>query len=50
MYVCMYVCLCVCVYMYVYICICIDNIISMKQICAVSECKIKPAGLAAVLT
>ena len=41
---CLYVC--ICMYMYVYICICID----IKYVCSVSECKIKPAGLAAVLT
>ena len=47
----MYVCISVCVYMYVYICIFIDvYIMSVKQICSVPECKIKPAGLAAVLT
>ena len=37
----------VCMYIYVYVSI---YIISMKYICSVSECKIKPAGLAVVLT
>ena len=32
---------------YVYICTCID-IYNIYEICSVSECKIKPAGLAAV--
>ena len=48
MYIQMCMCVCVCIYMYVYvyICICID----IEQICSASECKIKPAGLAVVLT
>ena len=41
--------MCVCVCTYAYICACINVYNIYEIICSVSECKIKPAGLA-VLT